>query len=112
MSDKKSIPEKWQSEQRAVKATQVAFDVGEEVQYQLRLEALQQGVTPSERIRQILGLPTGKRAKRPRLSISLSEDDFAALARDYDIHEIDRVEIKKHAAQTLIDYINQNKSKG
>lgn len=109
MTDKKPMPEKWQSEQRAVKATQVAFDVGEEVQYELRLEALKLGVTPSERIRQVLGLPTGTRAKRPRLSISLSEDDFASLAQNYDINDEDRIEIKKRAAQILIDYINQNK---
>ncbi len=110
MTNKKPLPEKWRSEQRAVKATQMAFDVGDEVQYQLRLEALKLGITPSERIRQILGLATSGRTKRPRLSISLSEADFSSLAESYDISDANRIEIKKYAAQMLINHIQQTKA--
>lgn len=101
--------EKWEKEKKAVKAIQVAFDVGEEVQYALRREALDMGVTPSDRIRQILGLPVQKKPVRPRLSISLSEEDFITLAEEYGLSVDDRLNIKQKAAESLIHHIRQEK---
>jgi hypothetical protein len=102
MSDDRKIPEKWRTETRAVKAIQLAFDVGERVQYQVRKEALDLDLAPSDRVRQILGLPVTGRPKRPRLSISLSEEDFVALADHYGVSPGDRIAIKRKAAETLI----------
>jgi hypothetical protein len=65
LSEKSKLPDRWQKEQRTVKAVQIAFDVGEEVQYLIRREALDLAINPPDRIRQILAaivhiiVPTG-----------------------------------------------------
>ena len=103
MTDKKGkIPKKWANENKAVKATQVAFDVGEQVQYVIRKEALDQSINPSDRIRQILGLKVTRKPKRLRLSISLSDDDLAFLAEQYQLDTKDAVEVKRRAAEKLV----------
>lgn len=107
---KKNMPEKWQKEAEAVKAVQVAFDLGEEIQEVIRREALEMGLNPSDRVRQILGLPVSRRAKRPRLSISLSSDDFIQLAGAYALEPDDKLGLKREAAQVLIDYVEKNRS--
>ena len=37
---------RWEKEKNAVKVVQIAFDVGDEVNRQIRLEALEQGINP------------------------------------------------------------------
>jgi len=108
MSDSK-LPDKWKGEERAAKAIQVAFDVGFEVQTVIRKEALDCMLSPSDRVRQILGLTVTSRPKRPRLSISLTDDDFFALGENYGISPNDRVAIKQKAAAYLIEYVESKK---
>ncbi len=109
MTDKKGkIPKKWAKENKAIKATQVAFDVGEHVQYVIRKEALDRNINPSDRIRQILGLKVSRKPKRVRLSISLSDDDLDFLADSYQLSSADTVEVKKRAAEKLIRYARKN----
>ena len=109
MTDKKGkIPKKWAKENKAVKATQVAFDVGEHVQYVIRKEALDRNINPSDRIRQILGLKVSRKPKRLRLSISLSDDDLGFLADSYQLTKRDTVEVKKRAAEKLIRHARNN----
>ncbi|MBL4607941.1 MAG: hypothetical protein JKY01_08960 [Pseudomonadales bacterium] len=107
---KKNMPEKWQKEADAIKAVQVAFDLGEEIQAVIRREALEMGLNPSDRVREILGLPVSRRTVRPRLSISLTPDDFVQLAGDYKLNSADKVGLKREAAQVLIDYVEKNRS--
>mgnify|MGYP007055202431 FL=1 len=108
MSNSSKIPEKWKDEQKAVKAVQVAFDVGFDVQTVIRKEALDCMLSPSDRVRQILGLSVTSRPKRPRLSISLTMDDFDVLGEMYDIDPENRVAIKQKAAENLIDYVESH----
>lgn len=106
MSEKKrKIPKKWEAEKKAIKATQVAFDVGEKIQYVIRKEALDRSINPSDRIRQILGLKVSHKPKRLRLSISLSDDDMAYLAKVYKLEETDPVEVKRRAAEKLVEHV-------
>ncbi len=106
MSDKKSkILKKWEQEKKAVKATQVAFDVGEKIQYVIRKEALDRSINPSDRIRQILGLNVSRKPKRLRLSISLSNEDMAYLAEAYELESNDPVEVKRRAAEKLVEHV-------
>ena len=107
---KKKLPEKWQKEVEAIKAVQVAFDLGEEIQEVIRREALEMGLNPSDRVRQILGLPVARRTKRPRLSISLSPEDFIQLAGTYELNPADKLGLKREAAQALIDYVEKSRS--
>ena len=109
MSDKnRKIPKKWESEIKAIKATQVAFDVGEQVQYVIRKEALDRNINPSDRIRQILGLKVSRKPKRLRLSISLSDDDLSFLADSYQLNTKDPVEVKRRAAERLVTHVKNN----
>lgn len=112
MSDKKrNIPQKWKNEIKAIKATQVAFDVGEQVQYVIRKEALDRNINPSDRIRQILGLKVSRKPKRLRLSISLSDDDLTFLAETYQLENKDPVEVKRRAAEKLVSHVRNNNYK-
>ncbi len=108
MTDKKrKIPKKWEDEKRAIKATQVAFDVGEKIQYVIRKEALDRSINPSDRIRQILGLAVSRKPKRLRLSISLSDDDMAYLAKVYNLDSQDPIEVKRRAAEKLVAHVRK-----
>ena len=103
----RKIPEKWQSSLKAVKAVQVAFDMDEKIQLAIRLEAITAGLSPSEQIRDILGLPINKRPKRPRLTVSLAPDDYEALAIKYDLKPDQQLDIKKKLMDELIDYVDK-----
>ena len=105
---KKKILQKWAQEKKAIKATQVAFDVGEKIQYVIRKEALDRDLNPSDRIREILGLKISRKPKRLRLSISLNGADMKFLAQKFNVAEDDKLEIKKRAAETLIKHARKS----
>lgn len=103
--------QKWEGEEKAIKAIQVAFDLDEQVQYIIRKEALDLEINPSERIRQLLGLSRNKVPKRPRLSISLMPKDFEELAVRYKVEPGNRKQIKQLASLELQKYTS-NKNEG
>ncbi len=105
----RQVPEKWQSSVKAAKATQIAFDMDEKVQLEIRKEALEAGLSPSDKIREILGLTTNKRPKRPRLTVSLSKDDYQVLAEKYQLDPEQQLEIKKKLMDDLINYVSAAK---
>ncbi len=104
----RKLPEKWQSSVKAVKAVQVAFDMDEKIQLAIRKQALEAGISPSEQIRDILGLPTNKRPKRPRLTVSLSATDYELLAEKYNLSAEQQLEIKKKLMDDLINYVDND----
>ncbi len=99
-----TLPAKWQGATKAIKATQVAFDMDEKIQYQIRRQALEDGVSPSDEIRQILGLPCTLRPKRPRLTVSLSTSDYQLLGEKYGIEPQQQLDIKKIVVQELTKF--------
>ncbi len=101
---KKKKAELWKNEKKAIKATQVAFDISTEAQKQLKLMAIHNDLSPSDQIRKILGLPS-KVPVRPRLTISLSADDYEILAKHYDLDTKDKLAIKDQAAQEIISMV-------
>ncbi|MFT5755972.1 MAG: hypothetical protein ACI9LM_000684 [Alteromonadaceae bacterium] len=101
----RQIPEKWQSSIKAVKAVQVAFDMDEKIQLSIRKQALEAGLSPSDQIRNILGLPTNKRPKRPRLTVSLAPADYDVLAKKYQLQPEQQLEIKKRLMDDLIHHV-------
>jgi hypothetical protein len=109
LTGKSRLPKSWEKEQRAVKAVQIAFDVGAEVQHLIRREAVDQAINPPDRVRQILGLPVSNKPIRPRLSISLSPDDFLLLAQKFGVDPHDHVAIRNLAAQMLIQHLAESK---
>ncbi len=109
MTDPKSpnTADRWENEKKAVRAVQVAFDVGDEVNQRIRLEAAEQGINPPDRVRQILGLPSNRKPQRPRLTISLTEEDFRLLAERFSVDVDDRLKIRQVAAERLIRHLNE-----
>lgn len=105
----RKILEKWESSVKAVKAVQVAFDMDEKVQLAIRKEALEAGLSPSDQIRDILGLPTSKRPKRPRLTVSLAPADYELLAEKYNLSPDQQLDIKKKLMDDLIQHVNDEK---
>lgn len=101
----RKVPEKWQSNIKAMKAVQVAFDMDEKIQLAIRKEALEAGLSPSDQIRDILGLPTNKRPKRPRLTVSLSPADYQVLAEKYQLEPDQQLEIKRKLMDDLIKHV-------
>ncbi len=100
------MPDKWQSSIKAIKAVQVAFDMDEKIQLSIRKQALDAGLSPSDQIRDILGLSINKRPKRPRLTVSLAPDDYQVLAEKYNLKAEQQLEIKKKLMDELIKYVN------
>lgn len=105
---KNPLPAQWQQNQKAAKATQVAFDLDEKFQYAIRKAALDAGVSPSDQIREILGLTVTKRPKRPRLTVSLSIEDYVQLAQKYGLNAEQQLEIKKYVLDDLIQFSSDN----
>jgi hypothetical protein len=101
---KSKQPERWKKENKAIKATQIAFDISTEAQKRLKLTAIQNDLSPSDQMRKILGLPS-KKPMRPRLTISLSEEDYTILAKHYQLQENDKLAIKEMAAKEIIAFV-------
>ncbi|MBV1910918.1 MAG: hypothetical protein KUG78_16585 [Kangiellaceae bacterium] len=101
---KSKQPERWKKESKAIKATQVAFDISTEAQKRLKLTAIQNDLSPSDQMRKILGLPS-KKPVRPRLTISLSENDYLILAEHYKLDKSDKLAIKEMAAKEIIAFV-------
>lgn len=106
----KKIPDKWQSSIKAIKAVQVAFDMDEKIQLSIRKQALDAGLSPSDQIRDILGLAINKRPKRPRLTVSLAPDDYQVLADKYGLKAEQQLEIKRKLMDELIEHVNSEKN--
>ncbi|WNC67906.1 hypothetical protein RI845_15435 [Thalassotalea nanhaiensis] len=104
----RKVPDKWQSNVNAVKAVQVAFDMDEKVQKEIRKAAVEASLSPSDQIRMILGLPVHKKPKRPRLTVSLSGEDYQVLGEKYGIEPTQQLEIKRKLMDELIDFVNNS----
>jgi hypothetical protein len=108
--NKKELPKKWQASDKAMRAVQVAFYVDEKVQNKIRRDACIRGISPSDMIRSITQLPVSSPPKRPRLTASLNQEDYQALAERYGLDPNDTLEIKRHVMQELIDYTSSESS--
>ena len=101
----------WPEERKALKAIQLAFDISNDAQKQIKREAIEKNRTPSDQLRAILGLPV-KKPQRPRLTLSLNTDELRLLAQRYGIDASDTLAIKERAANELIDWSQRQQQKG
>ncbi len=97
-------PARWQSSDRAIKAVQIAFDVEQNVLDAVRRSAFENDRSTPDEIRHLLGLPISGRPKRPRLTVSLTPDDYDLLARRYGLDAADRLGIKEQVTRELIAF--------
>jgi hypothetical protein len=101
-----SNPSGRERQRQAVRATQVAFEMETRLAARIRVMAAEAGLTPSDQIRKMLGLPFSKPV-RPRLTISLAEDDYAALAARYGTEAEDRLGVKKRLIEELAGLVQE-----
>ena len=97
-------PARWKSSDDALRAVQVAFDVEEAVMEAVRTAAFHNNLSPSDQIRRLLSLPTAERPKRPRLTVTLSAQDYEVLAGRYGLSPEDRLTIKERVTEELIRF--------
>jgi hypothetical protein len=98
------LPTRWQSAQPALRAVQVAFDVSEAVIQAVRRAAFDANLSNSDQIRVVLGLPVIRQAKRPRLTVSLSPEDYQLLGKRYRLDPADHLAIKERVNAELIAF--------
>lgn len=97
-------PERWQASEEAIRAVQVAFDVEESVITAVRKAAFDSGLSTSDQVRVVLGLAVIRQPKRPRLTVSLSPDDYRNLGERYGLDATDRLAIKERVVADLIRF--------
>ena len=106
---KKSLPKSWQKSEKNIRAVQVVFELDREASKRIRLAAIDNDQSFSDQIRDILELPK-KRPVRPRLSVSLSEEDYQILAKRYGFKVSDREAIREAMKQELQHFRRRMKS--
>ena len=106
MSDAK---DKWLRQEQAVRATQMAFDLSSEVQKSIKKQAIDQELTPSDKIRKILGFDVKSKKTRQRLSFNLNDDEIAQLASRFEVSVDDKRAVKQQVADLLIEHTKKTK---
>lgn len=91
---------KWKKEAEQLKKVQINFSFKTSVDQALRHEAVDKEMTPSNLLREKLGLEA-KQAVRQRLGVSLDDSDFEVLAKKYQLDPNERNAIKKKATEDI-----------
>jgi hypothetical protein len=105
MSNKKQAkPQRWSDSDKAIRATQVAFDVENEIIATVKREACHMGYAPSDMIRHIVGLEVAVKPVRPRLTMSLKDEDYHVLAEKYGLQPSERLAIKARMIEEIKKY--------
>lgn len=104
----KSSP-RWTGSDAALRSVQLAFDVEKQVIDAVRYAAFENQLSPSDQIRTILGLPCTSKPVRPRLTVSLSDADYAILAERFGTDVADKRKIKEALHEALISFAKKQK---
>lgn len=105
----KDLPENWKKSAQSIRAIQVAFEFGAGVSDSIRREANKNGLSTSDQIRKIVQLDV-KAPVRPRLTVSLTEDDYQKLAQRYQLNPNDKTAIREAMRQELIEFGKKHKA--
>ena len=97
----------WSREEQAVQAVQMAFDLSNDIQRAFRVSAAMQDMTTADMVRKVLHLPYRKGRARPRLTVTLKDEDFELLAREYGLDPQDRAAIRQRVAEELQGFARQ-----
>ncbi len=104
----KKLPKNWQKSDRSLRAVQIAFEFNRAVADAIRQEASRQGLSPSDQIRKIIGLEV-KKPLRPRLTVTLSEADYATLAKRFGLSPDDKARIRETIKDELLAHIEKER---
>lgn len=105
-------PLRWQSSDQAIRAVQVAFDVEAAVLNAVRAAAFNNDLSTSDQIRLLLGLGVIRKPKRPRLTVSLSPEDYAVLGERFGLPPDDYLAIKEKVLAELIAFARTENKAG
>ena len=94
---------KWEKQKAALKKVQISFELAQNIDQQIRIEAAKSGDSPSNIIRRVLGLEVSPPV-RPRLGVSLSQTEIEKLAAHYNADPKDRKAWMRQAAQTIQEH--------
>jgi hypothetical protein len=97
-------PARWTGSDDALRAVQVAFDVEQGVLNAVRKAAFENDLSTSDQIRQVLQLSTSKKPKRPRLTVSLTAEDYTVLGERFGLDPQNRLAIKERVVEELIHF--------
>ena len=100
---KKALPKSWQKSEKSIRAVQVIFELDQKSSKSIRLAAIDNDLSFSDQIRDILGLHK-KLPVRPRLSVSLSDEDYQVLAKRYGLKVNDTEAIREAMKQELMKF--------
>lgn len=101
---------RWTGSDAALRSLQVAFDVEKQVIDAVRYAAFRNQLSPSDQIRHILGLPCTSKPVRPRLTVTLSDADYAILGQRFGLAVDDKRKIKEALHEALIDFAMRQKA--
>lgn len=101
---KGEVPARSVSSVQAIKAEQVAFDVSQAVLEAVRKAAFASSLSTSDQVRAVLGLDIVRQAKRPRLTISLNNEDYEILGQRFGLAPSDYLAIKEQVIATLVAF--------
>lgn len=87
----------------------MAFDVEGEVLNAVRTAAFNNDLSTSDQIRLVLGLAVTRKPKRPRLTVSLSPEDYAILGERYGVPADSHLAIKERVLADLISFADSSK---
>ncbi len=83
-----------------VTAVSIAIDLSEKMGRRLRVEAALEGMSPQDQLRKMVGL-SFKKPQRPRVTLSLREEDYILLAKRYKINSCNKNDIKKRVMEEI-----------
>ena len=109
---KGEVPARSVSSVQAIKAEQVAFDVSQAVLEAVRKAAFASSLSTSDQVRAVLGLDIVRQAKRPRLTISLNNEDYEILGQRFGLAPSDYLAIKEQVIATLVAFSQTAAAKG
>jgi bacterioferritin-associated ferredoxin len=102
----KDLPNKWQKSNKSIRAVQLVFELNKPISDTIRHQANKNGISTSDQIRSVIGLQT-KCPKRPRLTVSLSEEECKFLAHRYNLSPEDKTAIRQAIAAELTAYASE-----
>ncbi|MBR8844026.1 MULTISPECIES: hypothetical protein [Pseudoalteromonas] len=103
--------DKWKRQEVALRATQMAFDLTTEVQKNIKKQAIDEELTPSDMIRKILDLEVKSKKTRQRLSFNLTDEEIALLAERFGVDPNDKRAVKQQVANMLLSRYSDKRNK-
>ena len=100
----------WEKQKAAVRKIQLAFDLSVHVQKQIKRAALEEDLSPSDKVREILDLDVVSKKVRERITFSLTDEELIILAKRYGIDSDKRTELRRRIAEELVQFAESTSS--